>query len=351
MLNLNENKLKKEIKNVSNDHNIKVLFRSENNDVWSKTVCSSELEEVFYTNEFLNYQISYKRSFKKKAYDFSFIVLVDNFPEAVFPIFVYEDKITKIGYLTENLIPPLFQKDTNNKTKNNIYNFLFDLISKIKKEIKFDNVFFFEISPEDKILSSFRKFLSNKKYLQLDSPDLYLNLQTKINTIQKNIRRRYFDSIKKGTNFELIIFDPAKFDKIFWKDFQLLHLREAKRKTRSDQSWDIQYDNLIKNKSIFIFALENNEVIAGSYFDISKDYASYSVGVYNLQAKKNNLSRHMQYKAILEFKKREIKWYYLGKFYDEKMGRNITKKDISISFFKKGFASDLVKNNQFKIII
>ena len=59
----------------------------------------------------------------------------------------------------------------------------------------------------------------------------------------------------------------------------------------------------------------------------------------------------MQYKAILEFKKREIKWYYLGKFYDEKMGRNITKKDISISFFKKGFASDLVKNNQFKIII
>ena len=36
MLNLNENKLKKEIKNVSNDHNIKVLFRSENNDVWSK---------------------------------------------------------------------------------------------------------------------------------------------------------------------------------------------------------------------------------------------------------------------------------------------------------------------------
>ena len=79
-------KKRKEIKNVSNDHNIKVLFRSENNDVWSKTVCSSELEDVFYTNEFLNYQISYKRSFKKKAYDFSFIVLVDNFPEAVFPI-------------------------------------------------------------------------------------------------------------------------------------------------------------------------------------------------------------------------------------------------------------------------
>ena len=62
MLNLNENKLKKEIKNVSNDHNIKVLFRSENNDVWSKTVCSSELEEVFYTNEFLNYQISSQAS-------------------------------------------------------------------------------------------------------------------------------------------------------------------------------------------------------------------------------------------------------------------------------------------------
>ena len=102
---------------------------------------------------------------------------------------------------------------------------------------------------------------------------------------------------------------------------------------------------------IFIFALENNEVIAGSYFDISKDYAIYSIGAYNLQAKKNNLSHHMQYKAILEFKKREIKWYYLGKFYDEKIGRNMTKKDISISFFKKGFASDLVKNNQFKIII
>ena len=49
--------------------------------------------------------------------------------------------------------------------------------------------------------------MSNKKYLQLDSPDLYLNLQTKINTIQKNIRRRYFDSIKKGTNFKGYIED------------------------------------------------------------------------------------------------------------------------------------------------
>ena len=40
--------------------------------------------------------------------------------------------------------------------------------------------------------------MSNKKYLQLDSPDLYLNLQTKISTIQKNIRKSYFNLIKKA---------------------------------------------------------------------------------------------------------------------------------------------------------
>ena len=49
MLNLNENKLKKEIKNISNDHNIKVLFRSENNDVWSKTVTT--ISALFRSSE------------------------------------------------------------------------------------------------------------------------------------------------------------------------------------------------------------------------------------------------------------------------------------------------------------
>ena len=53
--------------------------------------------------------------------------------------------------------------------------------------------------------------------------------------------------------------------------------------TRSNEIWDIHYENIQKNKAFlsYISHKKTNELLGGAYFSISKDESYYGVGKYS----------------------------------------------------------------------
>ena len=76
------------------------------------------------------------------------------------------------------------------------------------------------------------------------------------------------------------------------------------------------------NKAIFIYCLKNNKLIGGALFDISKDEAFYSVGVYSNEYKHEPISHFIQMMAINEFNNKKIRWYRIGSYISEAMDKS-----------------------------
>ena len=48
------------------------------------------------------------------------------------------------------------------------------------------------------------------------------------------------------------IFDASNLDKGLWDEFMQLHFNAAKRKTRSEQSWQAQYEMIMQDGAVLI---------------------------------------------------------------------------------------------------
>ena len=85
------------------------------------------------------------------------------------------------------------------------------------------------------------------------------------------------------------------------------------------------------------------------FFCFSKQECSYRAGVYKRELFDKPLGHTVQAKAIEEMKKMNLTWYNIGpnyyKFYDPEPND----KEISISYFKKGFASHIIPKYEFTI--
>ena len=123
--------------------------------------------------------------------------------------------------------------------------------------------------------------------------------------------------------------------------------RTKHRKTRSNKTWEIQADNLKEKNAMFIYIINNeNNMVGGAYFDLSKDEASYSVGVYRRDLIDQPLGHIIQDKAIQLFLDMGIKRYKIGNKPYPVAGNELSEKDISIAEFKSGFGSDLYMEPQ-----
>ena len=94
----------------------------------------------------------------------------------------------------------------------------------------------------------------------------------------------------------------------------------------------------------FLVYLRNSagKMIGGGYFEHSHDEASYAVGAYDRSLFDKPLGHVVQFHAISEMKRRNLSWYRIGARAFMGDQSQPSAKEISISDFKQGFASDLM---------
>ena len=169
---------------------------------------------------------------------------------------------------------------------------------------------------------------------------LYVDLSQDLSYIWSGIRKSYKSLINRGTR-ELLIatYSSENITNEIWRDFRKLHFASAGRQTRSDQSWDAQFEMVKDNNAFLVTVQENGELLGCSLFTFNSFEAIYSVAAFDRTRGDLPLGHISQWQAIQELKERKICWYRIGEVSEE---QEEDVKQLQINHFKKGFVTDII---------
>jgi len=189
-------------------------------------------------------------------------------------------------------------------------------------------------------LSELSSQLFNSRYHAKITFDMKIDIKKfNENYFFKNVRKSYKSLINWGRkNLQIEVINKENCLKDKFLAFKLLHYQVSKRQTRSDESWDIQYEMLSKGYGELILAFYENKLVGGALLLDHQDTCIYFTGAYVRELFNFGLSHFIIYTGIVRsFWRNAAKVFYLGRFdtdiKDEKL--------YNIEFFKKGFCKNL----------
>ena len=321
-----------------------ILIRLKFNENWNRIFENEKYCPVIYSNSFIEYQSAYFEELGWTDSSIELFNIVDNKPIGLWPIcYRLENSKIIIGTSGGSLIGPMILDNFDYLTTKNHYknclSSIFELIDNgIIQVYGFINYSYLNQSLSNwQILLEYSKGLKIKN-LQYES---IINLELSLVELKSRIRKSYKGLINKGLK-QWNIVDVVENQDIVFSQFRNLHFQVALRKTRNDKSWEIQLNNLKSGFAKLLAAYDtDNKLVGAAYFDITKDEANYSVGVYDRKLFDLPIGHAIQWRAIEIFKRIGIVKYKVGSIYKISDMPKPSEKEISISKFKIGFGGEL----------
>ena len=331
------------IKKLMKVNNFSFNFRTEMPKFWDEALNKVNYIPVMYSSSSIEYQLAYQKSHGTVCQDISLVIDWGSKPVAVWPLSL-SIKSNKIELSSQGMPvqPPLFVKLCPESSRKRISKYCLDIIDNLSKELNIDSwksseSFNFSIGfSEWHILSMSRGAFCSTYH------ELFLNLESCMDEIKKNFRKSYKSLINSDmSDWTIKVLDVE--NKSVWNQFKELHHKVSGKKTRSDDTWEIHYNDILNGHGFLVYLLHNNsgKMDGGGFFNFTRDEGLYAVGAYNRDLFHKPIGHVIQYRAIQELKKRGIIWYKLGArpYFTEEP--RATEKEFSISDFKQGFASHI----------
>jgi FemAB family protein len=323
---------------------LKGSFRESGNAEWEATAERAAYLPVDYSIAMMDYQLCYWNGNAKPTSDLSLVLYHDNRPCALWPLSVSDEgegalRIGSNGGAT--LRPPLFVTELAAKTVKSITTKSLAALNRFC----LDNGISVWDSAESFIDGAGLSDWHDKTMQQGASAtlchELFIDLKRSIAEIKASFRKSYKALITSGGklwNVHLL----TQADTAIWEEFRCLHLSVAGRSTRSLDSWDSQHEAIAVGGAFFVYLRDGaGRMVGGGLFHVTRDECEYAVGAYDRSLFDKPLGHVIQYHAIEEMKRRNIRWCKLGpRFYPADVPHP-TQKELSISDFKQGFASHI----------
>ena len=315
---------------------------------WDYILSRAEYVAVEYTSFQEIYQYEYFKGFSNSVINISLVLYHNEIASAIWPLMLdttnLEPVKTKNNQYGGIVVPPLFINEFPKKSQRKIIKHCIKFLNSIIKTYSGNCWRSNELVINDKGLGQwYQLMMESNAELKRVNNEMFVDLSLSTESYRKFIRKSYRPLISLGyRSWETNIMDEFNCSKEIWKKFQNLHKYVSGKITRTNVTWDLQYDAL-KNKDAFLVYIlgQNKEMIGGGFFDISTDECNYGVGAYDRNFIDQPLGHMIQYHAIKEMKKRKIKWYRLGyRFYKEEP-EQIDNKRVNISNFTQGFLTHM----------
>ncbi len=175
-----------------------------------------------------------------------------------------------------------------------------------------------------------------------ESSIAYVDLDLSMVEIKRNVRKSYKSLINWGLkNIDISIIDQDNQDYNAFHEFMYFHHKVSGKVTRSDESWDIQYQMVCEGEAFVLLGYMQTMLVSASLVVHSKSEAYYGVGVYDreLMSRGVALAHGLLFKAIEIAKNMNLKNFILGD-----VSTFNTPKDESIAKFKLGFTKSTFQN-------
>jgi FemAB family protein len=295
-----------------------------------------------YSNKSLSYQLAYQQGAGGRWLDLSAIVCKGGSSLAALPLSISKQAdLVKLGSHGLPLLPPLFADHVPPRLRKNCVKSYLDVLQNlaglsgccefISEEIVFESANFSEWHMEA-MQQGARATLFH---------ELYVDLRKPIEEIKAQIRRRYRSLVNVGLReWSSEVWFGNQCSRQYWEEFGALHLQVAGRVTRAASTWEHQFE-AVKNEQGFVVALRDSgkRLVGAALFEFTTTEASYSVGAYDRALFDKPIGHVAQFIALQEFKRLGLAWYRIGQRPFAKDNPQPTDKELSIGYFKQGFAT------------
>ena len=342
-----------DLNNIINNSLFDITLRVNDLKLWEDVEHMISYVPVCYTNSYAEFNIAFQKYHGGDWLDISMIFKSANKEVlAIWPLSISNIKNSyNLSSIRAPVLTPLFVKNITKNIKKKLISECFKIIDKIYISLgikinKLDSCIPFLDRSDISTWHSTQ--IDNISDLRLEY-DLYLDVNRDLDSVKQDLRKSYKPLITSSTKI-WNSFILSSYDEKIWKEFKILHLSVAGRVTRSDETWEIQHE-LIKTKKAFLVYLrdKNKKMIAGGWYWHSKSECEYGSGAFKRELFDKPIGHLVQYNAIEEMIKRQIKWYRVGRKASINNIPTPDKKEINISLFKQGFSSHTMPTCYFKI--
>ena len=312
-----------------------------NNHNWQNVLdnCTFVPSE-FYLQSMNKYYVAYFN--KDNAINLSFVLYNNKEPVGVMPLIVRKNE-TQEWILTGNvleILEPMFINSLARKVKKRLIKELQNLIYDLAKKLHIKKCEFCNMGLIN--LSSWYLMWAEDAKKNFSTHHVFVNLSLSLQEIHLKFRKSYKPLINKGLReWKVQVYE--KLSNEVFESFRLLHQSVAGRVTRTIETWRIQKEQINAGEAFLITVVNKEDtLVGGGLFTYSRDCGHYSVGVYKRELSDKPLGHIVQMKAIETLKKNRVKWYEIGPKYLMIDKKKPTKKQLQITHFKEGFATDII---------
>jgi hypothetical protein len=318
---------------------MKVKYLKDLDTIESQKFMDSELyvimiQEWKYIKSYILYSQEY---FGEEYVDYSVVIFDEN--DFYIGFYAYtKDKILSFFNQPINVYNIL----SSSKNLYIAYNSLFKTFEDLKIENKILSIHFYDNAF---LLSEFIEKIEISA-IEMDS---YIDLTQSEELIKMNVRKSYKSLINWGhRNLKIELINYLNPNKILFDEFRNFHILVSGRQTRSNLSWDLQYESILKNEAFLVLSFLNDDIVSGSYVIHNTEISYYGVAVNNrdLMAQNIPIGHYTLFNSILQAKSLGIKKFILGNINlsdDEKIN--------AIIRYKKGFSNTVKTNIKFVVNI
>ncbi len=308
---------------------------------WSKFVSNNNQSTWAYLPKRIKFYKYYLKDKIKE--DLSFIIVMGEKPICICLLFLEcKDGMKSFTFANGYLKAPLFDDHLGYRAKKKVEKLCFSKINELAKVKKVSKVML-SFDP----LSDQYSFNPLVIYGYLDSSihTSVIDLEIPEEHIWSKIRKSYRSLINQGNKtFKIVIVDYANLDFDIFTMHRELHFKSAGLVTRSLKTWDIQFDMIKDDNACLIGLVFDSQFVAFSYFVHCNKKAYYGNSSDDPDCKFNIPFEHtITWSAIRYYKSRRFKKLETGL---QQFGHQIfdhpTKKDLNISFFKRGFGGHII---------
>lgn len=309
--------------------------------LWSKFVKENSNATWAYLPKRLEFYYHYSKKYRIK--DLSFIIIQDNQPLCICPLFLERQGKNKyFSYAGGYLRTPLFKESLHEKYREKVQKKCFKKIDEIAIENKVDKAMFMM----DVLSERYRyNFLMKYGYLDSSNNTSILELNKSKEKIWANLRNSYKSLINNGKDkFQVVIIDNKDPDKKIFDTHKQLHFKSAGKITRPDETWELQYEMLKDDNAVLIGLKDNGKFVAFSYFVHHNNKAYYGNASDDPDYKTDiHLEHTIIWSAIEYYKNRNFTTFEIGQqHFGNQIFDHPSKKDLDISFFKRGFGGKII---------
>jgi FemAB family protein len=270
------------------------------------------------------------------------IINWDNKPVAVWPLFLsVQNGAGNLNFLDNNVLPPAMAGNCKRSSEKQIIKGCFRFADTIVSSLGINSWSSMESFTGQLGLSLWHILGMGSGAKCMLNHEVFLDLTQEMAQMKAGFRKSYKSLINSGQKlWSVAVLDYG--DKDIWNEFMGLHIRVAGRKTRSDSTWAIHYQD-IENENSFLVYLRDKEgaMVGAGFFHFTRDEGLYVVGAYDRAHFDKPVGHVVQCRAIEELKKRNVRWYKLGARPYASQIPAPSDKEINIGDFKQGFSSHL----------